>query len=73
MTSSLSNLADNVAEGIYRIKCKYRDNDKKKQTNCGIKCKGYECFLEYTNFKNSLIKYEFWCYNKDYQTKLVKT
>ena len=60
MTSSLSNLADNVAEGIYRIKCKYRDNDKKKtKKNCGIKCKGYECFLEYTNFKNSLIKYEF--------------
>ena len=38
----------------------------KKTKNCGIKCKGYECFLEYTNFKNSLIKYEFWCYNKDY-------
>ena len=29
MVSSLSNLANNFSEGIHRIKCKYRHNDKK--------------------------------------------
>ena len=51
MASSLSNLINNLSEGIYRIKCKYRHDDKKCK-NCGIKYKHCDCFLEYTNFKD---------------------
>ena len=29
MASSLSNLVNNLSEGIHRIKCKYRHDDKK--------------------------------------------
>ena len=36
MASSLSNLVYNLSEGIDRIKCKYRHDDKKCET-CGIK------------------------------------
>ena len=39
MTSSLSNLVNNLAEGIHKIKCKYGQDDKKCET-CGIKKKG---------------------------------
>ena len=28
MASSLSNLLDNLAQGIHKIKCKYRNDDK---------------------------------------------
>ena len=37
MTSSLSNLVNNVADGIHEIKCKYRHN--KKQEKCKMNCK----------------------------------
>ena len=36
MTSSLSNLVNNLFEGIHKIKCKYGNDDKKCET-CGIK------------------------------------
>ena len=36
MASSLSNLVNNLAEGIHKVKCKYKHNDKKYET-CGIK------------------------------------
>ena len=36
MTSSLSNLLDNLSEGIHKIKCKYGHGDKKNET-FGIK------------------------------------
>ena len=39
MASSLSNLVNNLFEGIHKIKCKLGNNDKK-------------CFLEYKNFKD---------------------
>ena len=55
MASSLSNLANNLSEGIHRIKCKFRHDDKKCET-CGIKYKYCDCFLEYTNFKDDLIE-----------------
>ena len=29
MTSALSNLINNISEGIHRIKCKFRHDDKK--------------------------------------------
>ena len=49
MASSLSNLVNNLSEGIRRIKCKYKHDDKKCET-CGIKYKYCSYFLEYTNF-----------------------
>ena len=44
MASSLSNLVNNLSEGINRTKCKYGRDDKKCET-CGIKYKYYNCFL----------------------------
>ena len=35
MASSLSNLVNNLSEGIHRIKCKFGHSDKKYET-CGI-------------------------------------
>ena len=55
MASSLSNLANNLREGIHKIKCKDVDDDKKCQT-CKIKYKYCDCFLEYKNFKDDLIE-----------------
>ena len=49
MASSLSNLVDNLSEGIHRIKSKFADYDKKCET-CGTKYKYGNCFLEYTTF-----------------------
>ena len=68
MASSLSNLIKNLSEGIHRIKCKYRHDDKKCET-CRITYKYCDCFLEYTNFKDDLIEYKCLCCNKNYQQK----
>ena len=68
MASSLSNFVNNIFEGINRIKCKFGHDDKKCET-CGIKYKYCDCFLEYTNFKDSLIECKFCCCNKNYQHK----
>ena len=51
--STLSNLADNLAEGIHEIKC----------TNCNI------CNLEYTNVQDNLIECKCLCCNKNYQKR----
>ena len=40
MTSSLSNLVNNLAEEFHTIKCKYEQDDKKYET-CGIKYKDW--------------------------------
>ena len=50
MASSLSNLVNNLSEGIHRIKCKFGYNDKKFET-CRIKYKYCDYFLEYTILK----------------------
>ena len=63
MASSLSNLINNLSEGISRIKCKNGHDDKKCET-CGIKYKYRDCFLEYTNFKDDFIEYKCLCRNK---------
>ena len=55
MASSLLNLVNNPSEGIYKIKCKFRHDDKKCES-CGIEYKYYNCFLDYTNFKDDLIE-----------------
>ena len=57
MASSLSNLVNNLAKEIHKIKCKYEPDDKKCKA-CEIKYKDCECFLEYTNFKDNLIEYK---------------
>ena len=37
---------------------------------CVIKYKDCDCFLEYINFKDNLVKYKFLYCNKNYQKKL---
>ena len=69
MVSSLSNLVNNLSEGIHRIKCKFGHDDKKCET-CGIKYKYCDCFLEYTNFKHDLIEHKCLCCNKNHQHKV---
>ena len=49
MTSSLSNLVNNLSEGIHRIKHKFRHDDKKKH-NDKETCNYCDCFLEYIKF-----------------------
>ena len=64
MTRSLLNLVHNLSEGIHKIKCKYRHNNKKCET-CGTKYKYF--FGEYTNLKDELIEYKCLYCNKNYQ------
>ena len=66
MVSSLSSLVNNLSRGIYKIKCKYRNYDKKVET-CGIKYDHCDCFLEYINFRDDLIEYKCLCCNKNCQ------
>ena len=68
MLSSLSNLINNLSEGIHTIKCKLGHDDKKCET-CSIKYKYCNCFLEYTNFKDDLIEYKCLISNKNRQIK----
>ena len=68
LPSLLSNLVNNLSEGIHRIKCKFTHDDKKCET-CRIKSKYCNCFLEYTSFKDDLIEYKCLCCNKNYQHK----
>ena len=44
MASSLSNLVNNLPEGIHKIKWKHGHEDKKYET-CGIKYKYCVCFF----------------------------
>ena len=64
MASSLSNLANNLSEGLHRIKCKLGHDDKK------YKCR--DCFLEYTNFKDDLVEYKCLGCNKFINESLTK-
>ena len=50
MVSLLSNIFNNLSEGIHKIKCKNEHNDKKCKT-CGIKYKLLQVFFEYTKLK----------------------
>ena len=68
MASSLSNLVNNLSEGIHRTKCKLGHDHKKFETR-GIKYNYCNCFLEYTNFQDDLIEYKCLCCNKNYQQK----
>ena len=57
MASSLSNLVNNLAEELQRIKFELKLDDKKCETG-GIKYKYCECFVKYANFKDDLIEYK---------------
>ena len=54
MASSLSNLVNNLFEGIHRITCKFGYNDKKYKS-CRIKYKCCDIFLKYRNFNDDVI------------------
>ena len=68
MESSLSNLVNNLSEGIHRIKCKHRHDDKKCEI-CGIKYKYCNSFLEYAHFKDDLLEYKCLSCNNSHQRK----
>ena len=68
MASSLSNLVNNLSEGIYKIECKFGHNDKTCES-CVIRYKYCDCLLEYTNFKDDLIEYKCLVSNKNCQIK----
>ena len=53
MASSLSNLDNNLSEGLHRVKCKFEHDDEKCET-CGIKYKYCDCFIENTSLKDVL-------------------
>ena len=71
MATSLSSLLNDLGEGIHEIKSKYRCNHKKCKT-CGIKYKDWDCFLEYTNFKDDLMEYRRLCCNNNYEKELYE-
>ena len=68
MASSLSNLINNLFEGIHKINCKFGRKDNKCET-CRIKFRNCDCFLEYTNFKDDFIEYKCLYYKKSYLQK----
>ena len=72
MATSLSNLVNNLSEGIHRIKSKCGHNDKKCET-CGITYKVCDCFLEYTNFKDDLLEYKCLCHKKIINKSLMQS
>ena len=72
MASLLSNLVNNLADGIHRTQCKLGHDDKNCETYA-IKYKYCDCFLEYANFKDDLIEYKCLSCNKSYQQNLTKS
>ena len=57
MTISLSNLVNNLSEGIHKIKCTF-GLDGKKHEIFGTSYKVCNCFLECISFKDDLIEYK---------------
>ena len=68
MATSLSNLVNNLSEGINRIQCKLGHDDEECET-FRIKYKCCDYFLEYGKFKNDLIEYTCLRCNKNCQQK----
>ena len=67
MASSLSNLVNNLSEGIHRIKYEYRHDDKK----CGtgrIKCKYYAT----ASLNMKILKMIYWSTNVSFAIKIAK-
>ena len=67
MASSLSNLINNLSEGIHRIKCKY--GHEKRCETCKIEYHYCNCLLEYRDVKDDLIEYKCFYCNKSYQQR----
>ena len=61
MTSPLSNLVNSLVKDFI---------EGKKCETCGIKYKYWDCFLEYTNFKDDLIEYHWLSCSKLSQRQL---
>ena len=72
MASSLSNLVNNLSEGIDEIKWKYGHNDKKCET-CGIKYNHCDGFLEYTDFEDDLTEYKYLYWKASFNISLMKS
>ena len=68
MTSLLLNPVNNLSKGVYKVNCKNR-HDGKNSNICWIKYKYCNYFLEYTFFKDGLIKHKYLCCNKNYKQK----
>ena len=45
IASSLSNVLNNLSERLYRIECKLRHDNEKRET-CGIKYKYCDCYIQ---------------------------
>ena len=69
MTNSLSNLVNNLPEGLHRIRCTLGDEGKKCE-NCGIKYKYCHCFF---NIQTLKMIAKFLSCSKSYQQKFNKT
>ena len=71
MVSSLSNLVNNISEGIHKIKCKYRHDDKNvklAELNINIGTVFFFFFFfEFTNFRNDVIEHKCLCCIKNYK------
>ena len=71
MACSLSDLANNLSEGIHKVNCKYEHHDKKCET-CGSTNEICNCLFEYTNFKDDLIEYKcLYCKKKNIKKSLM--
>ena len=63
---SLSNLVNNLSEGIQSIKFKFRNDDKKCES-CGNNYDYCNCFLENIIFEDDSKEYKSLCCNTNYQ------
>ena len=66
MTRTLPNLVKNLAEGIHKIKCKCKHDDKKRET-CRNKYKNFKYCLEHANVIDDLIECKCLCCNRNCQ------
>ena len=65
MVSSLSNLVNNLVEGIHKIKYEYGHDNNTFETY-KVKDKYCECCVEYAKFKNELVVFKCFFFNKNY-------
>ena len=68
VASSLSNLVNNLSEGIHKFKYKHGHHDQECDTYRD-QYKYCDCFLECTIFRDELIEFKRLCCNTNYQQK----
>ena len=71
MESLLSNLVDNLAEWIYKNRCKYGQSNKKMEV-CEITYSNCECFRECIKVKDDLIECKCLYCNKNCQKRMLR-